>query len=271
MNTLFKFFIPLFCIVFLSCSKEETTAPTPGPPPPKKISTRGYGAVLDSSYYKIWSDSSWEKFNRFVTINKTLYATTVDNNRDEYYFSEKGYAGVKPYNEPLLLFDSIPAPLPETLIVKETYRRRTTYTYKGNNYTIVTDQILLDTTTVTVGFGTFSTCLWFKTINKVSVNGYLQESDSRTWLAKGPASIQYESHFEVRFKMVRGRVNYQGWGMPYPKSSANTPIESESNIHKTIVKPIMNGTCLERGVGSFLPTPTNSKHISVRSKDLTVH
>ncbi|MBI5214702.1 MAG: hypothetical protein HY960_03010 [Ignavibacteriae bacterium] len=259
MKTIVPYLTTIVFLLFISCSEDEQPSGPPPPPPPKKISVRGYGALLESSYYKIWSDSSWEKFNRLITVNRVLYATTIDNHQNEFYYSEFGYAGVKPKGQPLLLFDSIPAPLPETLIAMETYRRRTTYTYGGNNYTVVTDQILLDTATVTVSFGTFSSCLWFKTINRVAVNGYLQETDSRTWLAKGPSSIQYESHVEERFKMVRGRVNGQGWGMPYPKSQPDSPMLSPSNLSAIVLKPLLTGNVFEKNFvrlrTSFTETP----------------
>lgn len=224
-------------ILSFSCKKEDSPVSTPTPPPPKIILLTGYGSSIDSSFYKMWSDSSWERFNRIVTVNGITYVTVITNDGNEYYYSVLGYAGFKPQGQSLIIFDRPLPSLPDTIIFNQTYVRETSFFYQGYNYSLKAEQSLQDTVSVTVPFGTFNPCLWFKSKNTLSAGGQSEVQNTQFWLAKGPSDIKQTLNSGLTIVMVRGRVNGQGWGMPFPKQLPATRSDPSSFI-ADIAKPL---------------------------------
>lgn len=183
-----------------------------------------YMTYIDSLYYKVWSDSSWEKFNNSVKINNIVYVTVINSDGVEYYYSILGYAGFKPYGESLILFDKPVPTLPDTLLFNYTYKLETTFYYQGYNYTMTYNETLLDTVSVAVAFGIFNPCLWFKSKFTLSAGGQSESLDREYWLAKGPGNIKLKQDNGVIIVMVRGIVNGQSWGMPLEKHNRELPI-----------------------------------------------
>lgn len=163
-----------------SCN--NTLAPTaPAPPrPPAKSQLKpsfnftGCGSTLDSTYYKVWSDSSWQAFDMDTTIGGTTYAVMVDNTGYLYFYGPNGYAGFRPYGGNLIMFDSTLASLPDTVVEGKTYNLKTTFTSQGTGYVLTDQEVLEDTGSVTVPFGTFSDCIHLKSTTTVSGGGQTQ-------------------------------------------------------------------------------------------------
>ncbi len=196
--------------VFYSCSK--TTSPT-GPQFPNPglvLSLDGYGITLDSTYYKVWSDSSWEEFYADSTIDGTTYSVILDDGGNEYYYGPSGYAGFRLYGDTLILFDSSMASLPDTVTEGTTYTRQTTFTYQGSSNVITDQETVLDTSTVMTSFGMFTGCRVLQ--SAVWINGALQYV-TVYWLAKGPSDVAREYDTGYTILMAYGVVNGQGWGV----------------------------------------------------------
>lgn len=208
-------------LIFTSCNKSDDNPTTPTPSPEKKFMTMyPYQFIIDSSYYKVWSDSSWEKFNRITNINGRIYVSIINSSGNEYFYDAIGYAGFKPVGESIIIFDKSLAVLPDTVFFNQTYTGKSSFFYKGYNYSIQMDYTLLDTVSISVPIGVFSPCLWFKSTVTVSASGQSQSNNSQFWLAKGPSSIKETSlNTGTTIVMVRGVVNGKGWGMSYPKIS----------------------------------------------------
>lgn len=185
----------------------------------RTIVATDYGSTLESAYYKMWSDSTWEEFGRIVTVDSTTYATIVDDAGYEYYYSSQGYAGFCPSGGSLILFDEPIPSLPDTLVFGKTYTQQTTFTSQGTAYTMKIVQTLQDTGTVTVGFGTFYDCLSFKSQTTLSGGGSSNVTSSQYWLAKGPSELKRESSSGAVSLMLYGYVNGQSWGEGLPKRS----------------------------------------------------
>lgn len=214
----------MICLILCSAvlsSCNRTPAPTaPGSPNPpsqsngsQAFSFAGYGSLLDSTYYKVWSDSSWEEFDMDTTINGTSYAVLLDNTGYEYFYGPNGYDGFEPYGGPLVIFDSTLASLPDTMVEGKTYTLRTTFSTQGLDYTLTDQEVLKDTGSVTVPFGTFVDCLHLQSTSTVSAGGQSQTQTTQYWYAKGPSDIKrtYENSGQT-ILMAYGDVNDQGWG-----------------------------------------------------------
>jgi hypothetical protein len=238
-----RFFCTLLLIaplLFLSCEKEDSPVSnqTPTPSPPKTIALYGYGSYIDSAYYKMWSDSSWEKFNQVTIINGTTYVTTINNNGDEYYYDALGYAGFNAKSQSLIIFDKPVTSLPDTLVFGQKYIRETTFFYQGYNYSLRYEQILQDTVSVSVPFGIFNPCLWFKSTSTLSAGGQSSVSTGQFWLAIGPADIKQTLNSGNTIIMIRGVVNGEGWGMSVSGKQMTLHKEDNSFFLGALVKPL---------------------------------
>jgi hypothetical protein len=185
----------------------------------------GFGATIDSAYYKVWSDSSWESFHARVDVNGIVCTVVRTSSNAYYYYSIAGYAGFSPQGSDLIMFDTPMGPLPETVYFGKKISRSTTFSYQGYNFAMTTEHTLLDTVSVTLGFGSFHGCPHFGYSSILSGAGQSETSRMETWEAAGPGNIKqlklsapyYTSG--VTTTMVRGRVNGKGWGMPFPRAS----------------------------------------------------
>jgi len=199
----------------------------------------GYGMYLDSAYYEIWSDSSWEKFNHIINFNGHNYVTTINKNGDEYYYDAVGYAGFKAKGQSLIIFDKPVSSFPDSIVFGQEYTRGTTFYYQGYNYTMKYQQTLQDTVSVSVPFGVFDRCLWFKSTYTLSAGGQSSTSSGQFWLAQGPGAIKQTLNSGITIVMVRGIVNGKGWGMPFPGSQFSFINNHERLSLKNIMIPLI--------------------------------
>ncbi len=245
MKTLIGLFAVACLIGLSSCNR--TPAPTaPGSPNPpsqsggsQAFSFVGYGALLDSTYYKVWSDSSWEEFDLDTTMNGTTYTVLLDNTGYEYFYGPDGYDGFEPYGGPLIMFDSTLASLPDTMVEGKTYTIGTTFSAQGVNYTLTDMEVLEDTGSVTVPFGTFSDCLHLQSTSSISGGGQSQTQTTQYWYAKGPSDIKriYQGTGQT-ILMAYGVVNDQGWGVsagtatraPVPRKGSSMKKETAETV-----------------------------------------
>jgi len=218
-------FLGFMTLIFYSCNNSEESPVTPTQKP-RIMLLEDYMTYIDSHYYKVWSDSSWEKFNQAIRIGNIDYVTVINNEGNEYYYSTIGYAGFKAYGEPLILFDTNLPTLPDTLLFNYTYTRETTFYYQGYNYTLIFNETLLDTVSAALPFGIFKPCLWFRAKSTISASGQTETENSEFWLANGPGTIKVEQDNGITIIMVRGVVNGESWGMPLQK------ISDDISIHK---------------------------------------
>jgi len=209
-------------LFFSNCKKDN--APTSSEPAPKIISTAGYGSYIDSLYYKMWSDSTWEKFGHVIVVNNLTYITTINNAGDEYYYGINGCSGFKPKGENLIIFDRPMYPLRDTIVFNDVYTRVTFFTYQGYRFTMQYYYTLLDTVSVSVPFGLFNPCLWFKGKSTLSAGSESESNSTEFWMVKGPSTIRETESDGFTIEMVRGIVNGQGWGMTIPRSSVHPEV-----------------------------------------------
>ncbi|HUL43930.1 MAG TPA: hypothetical protein VLY03_06195 [Bacteroidota bacterium] len=231
-------YVLMLSIAVISCHNDESPV-SPSPPGPKTMKMTGYGFTIDNSYYKVWSDSSWEEFGETVTINGIKYNTTYTSDGNEYFYSSAGYAGYVPQGGSLILFDKPLPSLPSTLVFGKTYVLSTTFFYQGYNFTLKYEQSLQDTVSISVPCGIFNACLWFNSKGTISAGGQSEVINEQFWQAKGPSTIKdvlLDSGSGV--VMVRGRVNDQGWGMSYPGQLPKPSRHRPSRFAEDILRPL---------------------------------
>lgn len=215
MRTLVGICLVLSSIMLYSCNRTPApTSPAAKSQTPPSFSFTGYGSTLDSTYYKVWSDSSWQAFYMDTTIGGTTYAVLEDNTGYLYFYGPSGYDGFWPYGGNLIMFDSTLAPLPDTMVEGKTYTLKTTFTTQGIGYILTDQEVLEDTSSVTVPFGTFSDCLHLQSTASVSGGGQTQTQTAQYWYAKGPSDVKqiYQSSGET-ILMAYGFVNGRYWGV----------------------------------------------------------
>ncbi len=223
MRTLIGVFLIVASVVLSSCNQTSSPAATSPqfPNPGLAVSLVGYGSTLDSSYYKVWSDSSWQKFYIDTTISGTTYSVLLDDAGNETIYGPDGYSGFGVNGGYVVLFDSALASPPDTMLEGTTYVSQTTFSYQGASYVLTDQETLLDTTTVTLPFGTFTDCRVLQSVG--SINGSLQYVNVY-WLAKGPSDIVRQDYTGYTIQMAYGVVNGQDWGITgraLPEIAAN--------------------------------------------------
>lgn len=234
----FVIFVLIFLSIFnLACKKSNS--PTEPTEPRAPVSLSEYGSSIDENYYKVWSDSTWECFDRTITINGTFYATIMDCYGDEFYYSADGYAGFKLYGDSLILFDQPMPSLPDTINFNQKYVQTVTFTYQGYKFTLQDEQTLRDTSSVSISFGTFS-CLWFDAKSTLSTGNQSQVSTTQLWMAKGPSTIKEILDSGETIFMTGGVVNGKGYGNASPKLTADKNHYQNSNVIKKSSKSLLN-------------------------------
>ncbi|HTX99074.1 MAG TPA: hypothetical protein VMG09_03550 [Bacteroidota bacterium] len=218
----------LLAVIALSCS--QGSVPN-GPPPATQtpvghagpLSVVGYGETLDSSYYKVWSDNTWEEYSGDTMINGIVYTIIMDNSGYENFYSPAGYAGFGQYGSSPILFDSVLASVPDTMVVGTTYTAQTTFMYQGSSNVLIDQETLVDSGTVTVPFGTFTNCRVMSSVG--AINGVLQYA-TVYWLAQGPSDIAREystAYGPYDIQMSYGEVNGIEWGVPSSALARRVP------------------------------------------------
>ena len=224
-------------LLFISC-KKSSSLPTQPALPQKPITLDGYGIFIDSSYYELWSDSSWEQFNRVLVINGITYTTVINNDSDEYYYDALGYAGFQSKGLSLIIFDKTLPSLSDTVVIGQTYEQATTFFYAGYNYSLTYETTFTDTVSISVPIGIFSPCLWFTGTSTLTVQGQPSVSTFQDWDAKGPGAIKETLNSGITIVMLRGRVNGKGWGMPFSKTSTSVTKATSASFMQKLLKPL---------------------------------
>jgi len=214
------------CILSVSvwlCACNNQPVPTQ-PTFSARIALNGYGEVIDSSYYKVWSDSSWEEFYGDTTMNGKTYTVLLQSDSSEYFYDLSGnYSGFELpqiYGYTIIMFDSALASLPDTMIGDLTYAAQTTFSFQGIRYALIDDETLVDSGTVATSFGLFTNCPGIQS-NQVIESGGVVVAGSNVvyWLAKGPSIVEqdfydfYYGYLLYSIVMAYGVVNGQGWGV----------------------------------------------------------
>lgn len=211
----------IVCSVLLySCSRTPSPTAPGSPQSTLTLSFSGYGEILDSTYYKVWSDSSWEEFAMDTTISGTTYAVLLTSTGYEYFYGPDGFAGFWPYGGSLIMFDSSLASLPDSLVKGKTYTLETTFASGGLNFTLTDQETLEDSGSVTVPFGTFSDCVELQSTIAISGGGQSQSQTTQYWYAKGPSDIEQQPSGGATILMAYGFVNGRTWG---PSVAAESP------------------------------------------------
>jgi hypothetical protein len=240
MRKLLIVIVPLSLILFASCSKSDNSVIAPGmfTTQIKTIPFKNYNLHIDSTYYKMWSDSSWEKFNRITTINGKSYVTIINSDSAEYYYTSLGYAGAKAKGDSLILFDKELTSLPDTLEIGKTYDLSTTFYYRGYNYTFNSEETLSDTVSVAAPFGVINSCLWLNIKTTIAAGGLSQITVSQTWLAPNIYAIKKALSSYQTIIMVKGVVNGKGWGMSFPKDESLGKRSGSAKVFEVLIKPL---------------------------------
>ncbi len=173
----------------------------------------GYGESLDSLFFKVWSDSSWDAVSGDTVIGGKSYTVLLNDAGNEGFYTASGYSGFGQYGGYAIIFDSALASLPDTLVGGTAYTLQTTFTYQGGSYTLIDQETLLDTASVSTPFGTFTGCRVVQSLTGIS--GVLQ-SATTYWLAQGPSDVerQYATTYgSYTVVLAYGIVNGRYWGV----------------------------------------------------------
>ncbi|HUI29424.1 MAG TPA: hypothetical protein VLX91_04335 [Candidatus Acidoferrales bacterium] len=217
-----------FCASVIVCSCIRTGSGTTGPKIPQTIALDGYGEELDSTYYKVWSDSSWEEFYQDTTINGVTYTVLLDAYGEESLYDSAGYSGfILPqtiFGDTVIIFDAPLPSLPDTMVSGQTYVLKTTFSFQGVSFVLEDDESFQGATaSINLPFGTFTNCPDLVSTQSITGGGEtVAGGDLEYWLAKGPSDIQQNINlnngYTYTIEMVYGVVNGQGWGVKYPKA-----------------------------------------------------
>jgi hypothetical protein len=211
--------------VSLCCSKDRSTQPKP----PQTFDISGYYADIDTLYYKLWSDDFSEEWFGRKSIDGIEYLIVTNSSGYKYYYSASGYAGFQSPGSPLVLFDKPIPPLPQEVEFEAPITSTTTFSYGGNLFNMKISYTLIDTSSVSVVFGTFNPCPHFSQELVMSVSDQGETTYSEFWLAKGPGSIQARDSDKTVINMIRGFVNGQAWGEPQEACSATVASRNPSD------------------------------------------
>ena len=214
----------LISVIFYACNQPAPTQPSFS----GKLALDGYGETLDSAYYKVWSDSSWEEFNGDTSINGLTYSTILASDSSQYYYDSFGnYAGFELpqfFGDVIIIFDSALASLPDTMIGNLTYQQETTFSLQGVVFSIIDDETLVDSGTVVTSFGTFSNCPGISSNELIVSEGNVIAGNNVVyWLARGPSDVEqdfYDANGYPIYTVIMwfGVVNGQNWGIGTTKA-----------------------------------------------------
>ncbi len=212
----------LIALVLSSCAKHGN--PVSAPQAPVELDIARYSSSLASGYFKVWSDSSWERYAGTDTVYGIMYYTEMMSDSTVYYYAPSAlyptfllYSGFRAAGDSLVIFDVPMKPLPDTMQLGKVYTSTTTFFYRGYDYTLTFNQSALDTMTLSVPVGTFQRCVRMYRESILTAGGQTQIQRVGYWLAEGPAAIKEILNSGATIVMVRGSVNGQTWS---PYSSA---------------------------------------------------
>lgn len=221
-----KHLILILLLALTSC-KEDTPAPAgpPTTPPGKSISTVGYGAAIDSTYFAVWSDSSRIRYDTTVTIAAIKYTVLIATGGVRYYYTGSGYAGFEPRPGDVIIFTQPLGYNPSVMVCGTQYTRQTTFTYQSYFYIMTVKTTLEDTVSVTSLLGTFRPCLYIKEMFTLAAGNQTQSENSIGWFAIGPGQIRRVDNDGNLNDLVYGNINGHYWG-----GSPSSLAESRLNL-----------------------------------------
>ncbi len=238
--------ISLSIIALSACSKSNPTAPPPPPPSKPKFNLLPYYESLDSGYFKVWSDSSWERYSGNVTLSGIAYLVTENSSGTKYYYSSGGYAGFTATNGDLIIFNHPVAPLPQYLVFDSTSHRSTTFYYAGYTVTFSYDNRLIDTTvSVSLPFGVFTPCISIASKGVISAGGSEQAVTSTGSLARNLGGVRSISSDGFTIILVRGRVGGHDWGVG-TESLILHKVDSENLFSGLTCQQALNGLSINQ-------------------------
>ena len=203
-------------LLVAGCSQTNTPVgiiPAPTPTPSGvKFPLAPYQDMLDTLYFKVWSDSSWIEYGGTKVIGTSAYIVMKDNLGDEYYYDSLGYAGFYNPGSQVILFDTPLGAWPDSLQINGQFNESTTFSYQGYSWTIYDTYNLADTSSASATVGTFDPCLHLQYMSTIYVAGSGNSSYEDIWLANGPGEIVQEDASGGTIVMARGHVNGRYWG-----------------------------------------------------------
>jgi hypothetical protein len=197
----------------ISCSGDDSSSPT-GTPQPGAIDLTGYLPVYDSLYYKVWSDSSSERYAGMVDVGGLSYLSIVDDHAGTQVLYAGGkYAGlIGPTGAPII-FSAPVEPPPPSMTIGQTVVRNTTFEFQGVPVSLQVSYTLLDTGTATAPVGTFSGAIQLRASAVATAVVLADTVTTVEWMAKGPSTVRRFIGADT-LGMVYGQVNGRFWQGP---------------------------------------------------------
>ena len=196
-----------------SCSDDESSSPT-GPQQPGAIDLTGYLPVYDSLYYKVWTDSSSERYAGMVEVGGVSYLSVVDDNAGtEILYAGGKYAGlIGPTGTPII-FSAPVEPPPSFMTIGQTVVRTTTFEFQSAPVSLKVTYTLLDTGSVSAPVGTFSGAIQLKASAIATAVILADTATTIEWMVKGPSTVRRFIGADT-LGMVYGQVNGGFWHAP---------------------------------------------------------
>jgi len=190
---------------FSSCKVNVDSPVTPEIPVVRKVYLPLYGERNDSTYIKVFSDSSWIKYGGWRTVNGNSYLSIVDRNNYHNYYNVFGnFSGYDLTNHTPIIFQT-PLPfLSDSLVIGQEYKRNTSFLYQGYTISLLYTDTVVDTVSITIPLGRFSNCLKFRTKTEVWYSGNYQSATDSSVLAPHMGIIFL---YSSGIYFVRGTVN----------------------------------------------------------------
>jgi hypothetical protein len=216
--------LPVFLL--LACNKALTpTGPDTGPW--YYFDLTGYGETLGPGYFKVFSDSTWQKYAGIDTLMGTAYVSVIssDSTLSLYTTATFQYAGYQLSGQVPIIFDNPLPPLPAHWASDTAYGRTATFTYNGYFVEITDYYSLVDTDSVATPVGNFSPAAHMLDETYLSAsNGGTGYGAQDIWLARGPGEIVSVQQGQPAVFFVYGYVNGRSWG-------GNAPVQRVASRH----------------------------------------
>lgn len=208
----------IFCclplLLLLACNNASgPTGPDNGPW--YYFDFTGYGEDLSPGYFKVYSDSTWQKYAGIDTVLGTAYVAVLadDSTLSLYSTGANLYAGYQLNGQAPIIFDSPLPPLPTRWPSDTTYGRVATFTYNGIFVQITDYYTLVDTDSVATPVGNFSPAAHIlDQTYLITSNGGSGYDAQDIWLGRGPGEIVYAGQGQAAVFFMYGYVNGTAWG-----------------------------------------------------------
>jgi hypothetical protein len=197
----------------LSCSDDDSASPA-DPPQQGAVDLTGYLPVYDSLYFKVWSDSSSERYAGMVEAGGVSYLSIVDDHAGTQVLYANGkYAGlIGPTGAPII-FSAPVEPPPSSMLIGQTIVRNTTFEFQSVPVSLQVSYTLLDTGTVSAPVGTFPGAVQLRASAVATAVILADTVTTIEWMAKGPGTVRRYIGADT-LGMVYGQVNGRFWRSP---------------------------------------------------------